>query len=141
MGFFDALLHPRDFLGLTDLRMGTMILAGVNFVLIAANFGAAANSWRAFVNTVFAVIALICTALGCYGAFKNNAQHVTYYFYYCFVNLIFAIVNCIMYILSVAVWAVCINIIYLLIATYTLAIVNGFLSELGGGGNTAANAV
>jgi len=38
MGFFEKLLHPTDFLGLTDLRMGTMILSGINFVSLKILF-------------------------------------------------------------------------------------------------------
>jgi len=139
--FLNALLHPQSFLGLTDLRMGTMILAGVNFVLIAINFGVGGNSWRTVVNLLISIIALVCTGLGCFGAWKNNAEHVTYYFYYCFVNLIFAIVYCILDLLSVQIWALIVHLVHLIIAIYTLTVVKGFLGQIGGGGSNAANAV
>jgi len=138
MSLVDNIIHPQSFLGLTDLRVGTIILALINFVLNAVNFGAGGDSWRYIVTLCLAILALVCTGLGAWGAFKNNAQHVKWYFYYCFINLIIAIVHLILCVISLAIWALIVNIIYLIIAVYTLCIVKSYLGQLGGGGAAGA---
>ncbi|ORX87933.1 hypothetical protein BCR32DRAFT_263985 [Anaeromyces robustus] len=136
MSFMDQLLHPTSFLGLTDLRMGTIILAIINFLLILSNFGGGGNSLQYLVYSIIAVVSLICTFLGAWGAFHNNLQHVTYYYYYCFVNVVIAVYNCIMSLISVLLWLTIVNIFFLIVAIYTLSIVKGYL----GSGNSASGA-
>ncbi|ORX82568.1 hypothetical protein BCR32DRAFT_267577 [Anaeromyces robustus] len=138
MGFFEALLHPTSFLGLTDLRIGTIILAVINFILILPNVGGGGETFQYIIFAVITVLALICTFLGAWGAFKNNSSHVTYYYYYCFFNVIIAIYNCVMAILSVSIWLIVVNIVYLIIAVYTLSIVKGYLGNVGGSGAAGA---
>eukprot|EP00833_Pecoramyces_ruminatium_P005786 jgi/Orpsp1_1/1179818/evm.model.c7180000070874.1 len=115
MDIVNSIIHPQKFLGLTDLRAGTIILAAVNFILILTNFGVV-DSWRWIITLAITVLSLICTGLGCWGAFNNNAQHVTWYFYYCFVNLIFSILNCVLSIIHIHIWSIFVNLVYLVVA-------------------------
>ncbi|OUM59555.1 hypothetical protein PIROE2DRAFT_14856, partial [Piromyces sp. E2] len=108
-------------------------------ILIAANIGGGGESWKYIVSIALTVIALLCTGLGCWGAYKNNTQHVTWYFYYSFVNLCFAVVDVVLNIINLNIGMVIVSGIHLIIAIYTVTIVKGFLGNLNG--NSAAAAV
>ncbi|KAG4104665.1 hypothetical protein H8356DRAFT_1637305 [Neocallimastix lanati (nom. inval.)] len=135
MEIINSIIHPQKFLGLTDLRIGTMILAFVNFVFILVNFSSP-GSWKWIITLVITILSLICTGFGCWGAYKNSLQHVTWYFYYTFVNLIFSIYYCISYILSLSIFNFIVSLIYLVVAIYTLCVVKGYTDNISSGDTT-----
>ncbi|ORX60062.1 hypothetical protein BCR36DRAFT_579503 [Piromyces finnis] len=131
MGFIESLLHPKSFLTLTDLRNGTMIIAGINFILIALNFGAGGSFFRVLYNIIITVLSLLCTGLGCWGAFKKITKYVTWYFYFTFINFCFAVVGFVTNIVAFSILGIIVSAFHLIIGIYTVTVVRGFLTELG----------
>ncbi|ORY22644.1 hypothetical protein LY90DRAFT_675795 [Neocallimastix californiae] len=133
----DHIIHPKSFLGIADLRVGTFFLALVNFILILLRFNLPSFSLDWIVTLVLTILFLVCTGYGWWGAYIRSAKHVQWYYYFCIVNFIIAVCNCVLCFFTFRIMEFIRSFIHLIISIYTYGIVKSFLEELNGD-NTAA---
>lgn len=87
MGIVDSIIHPKTFLGITDLRNGSLILAALEFILTVLN----SARYDGYGISIGALIAIVCTGLGFWGITENKKNLVRIYEIYLIINAIYAV--------------------------------------------------
>jgi len=84
MGFFHSLVHPKDFLDITTLKNGTIIVAVVELALSLLTVLGFTRGY----SSSYTLISVICTVLCLYGVYTKKPKYVFIYFIYLLVCVI-----------------------------------------------------
>jgi len=114
---------PKNFLGFTTLRNGTIILAVINLIftlLSLLNFGA-------LIYVIF--VSVICTVLGLYGTYKEQPVLILVYLIFMIICTLF---SWILVLISLFTWSILFIFICFLtfvICVYACCVINAYRTE------------
>ena len=126
------IIHPESFLGLTDLKTGSFVIAAIDFIMtVITVFGI--NIYGTSVSTF---IALICTGLGVYGISKNKKSYVLVYEIYLIINVLFSCVVFVISFISFSLQFIIESLILFIISIYACRVVNAHYKQMDDDGIT-----
>ncbi|ORY12171.1 hypothetical protein LY90DRAFT_518384 [Neocallimastix californiae] len=134
MSIVNSIIHPKKFLGITDLKTGTLILSIVEFVFALLSFFGLNNKYA---SSLYALIAIICTGLCIYGVKKSKAIYISVYEKYLILSAIFAFILFLLSLITFYLSFIIVSFIEFIFSLYAYHVVGAYYHQVKDSQNAA----